>query len=102
MEKPSFVYTTYIHATPERLWQALTEPAFTKRYWDVTFETDWAVGSMMTWDNHGFEPGSKVAENVSGGWPVVMAQLKTMLETGEPLRIERGTGQSRVVVSSSS
>ena len=45
MQKPSFVYTTYIHTTPERLYQALTDPAFTKRYWDVTFDTDWTVGS---------------------------------------------------------
>jgi DNA-binding transcriptional ArsR family regulator/uncharacterized protein YndB with AHSA1/START domain len=173
MQKPTFVYTTYIQTTPETLWQALTEPAFTKRYWDVTFETDWTVGSTMVWDNHGaiiadpgqvvlesdpyrrlsytwhnftpelgevigfsgelladlaaeprskvtfeiepagdavkltvvhdgFEPGSKVAESVGSGWPVVMAKLKTMLETGELLRIERGTGQSRIVVSSSS
>ena len=29
----SFTYTTYIHAaTPERVWQGLTEPAVTKRY----------------------------------------------------------------------
>ena len=173
MQKPTFVYTTYIQTTPETLWQALTEPAFTKRYWDVTFETDWTMGSTMVWDNHGaiiadpgqvvlesdpyrrlsytwhnftpelgevigfsgelladlaaeprskvtfeiepagdavkltvvhdgFEPGSKVADSVGSGWPVVMAKLKTMLETGEPLRIERGTGQSRIVVSSSS
>ena len=31
--KPEFVYTTYISTTPERLWQALTDPAFTQRYW---------------------------------------------------------------------
>src|SRR3954452_16550886 len=33
MDQPTFVYTTYIRTTPERLWQALTEPAFTERYW---------------------------------------------------------------------
>jgi len=44
-----FVYTSYIRTTPERLWQALTDPAFTRRYWGVTFETDWAVGSSMAW-----------------------------------------------------
>ena len=33
MNKPSFVYTTYIRTTPERLWQALIDPAFTERYW---------------------------------------------------------------------
>lgn len=26
-----FVYTTYIRTTPERLWQALTDPAFTEQ-----------------------------------------------------------------------
>jgi uncharacterized protein YndB with AHSA1/START domain/DNA-binding transcriptional ArsR family regulator len=160
MQKPSFVYTSYIQTTPERLWQALTDPAFTERYWNTTFETDWRPGSAMTWRNNGvrisdpeqvvlesdpyrrlsytwhnftpelaqavgfsdevlatvsaeprsrvtfeiepagdavkltvvhddFEPGSKVAELVSGGWPQVLSQLKTLLETGEVLRIER-------------
>lgn len=66
MQKPTFVYTTYIQTTPETLWQALTEPAFTKRYWDVTFETDWTVGSTMVWDNHGAiiaDPGQVVLES---------------------------------------
>src|ERR1700722_19561426 len=49
MDKPSFVSTTYIRTTPERLWQALTEPAFTERYWAITFDTDWEPGSSMTW-----------------------------------------------------
>jgi DNA-binding transcriptional ArsR family regulator/uncharacterized protein YndB with AHSA1/START domain len=53
MDKPDFVYATYISTTPERLWQALTEPAFTQRYWSTSFTTDWAPGSQMTWDNHG-------------------------------------------------
>jgi DNA-binding transcriptional ArsR family regulator len=159
MDKPQFVYATYINTTPERLWQALTESAFTQRYWATTFITDWAQGSSMTWDNHGVEiadpeqvvvesdpfrrlsytwhsftpelaerfgwdaeflakitseprstvtfeiepaadgvvkltvlhdgfgPGSTVAEMVSGGWPAVVASLKTLLETGDPLPI---------------
>jgi DNA-binding transcriptional ArsR family regulator len=53
MDKPSFVYTTYIHTTPERLWHALTDPAFTQRYWGLTFESDWAEGSTMTWHQRG-------------------------------------------------
>jgi len=49
MNKPEFVYTTYISTTPERLWQALTEPAFTRQYWDgLSFESDWQAGSEMT------------------------------------------------------
>jgi DNA-binding transcriptional ArsR family regulator/uncharacterized protein YndB with AHSA1/START domain len=54
MGKPSFVYTTYIRTTPERLWQALTDPAFTQRYWwSATFDTDWKPGSRMTWHMFG-------------------------------------------------
>lgn len=155
MQKPSFTYTTYIRTTPERLWQALTEPAFTERYWRTTFETDWQVGSEITWHHHGvtivdpeqvvlesepyrrlsytwhtftpelaevhdhlsdevlakaagegrskvtfeiepldelckltvvhdgFEPGSTVLGLISGGWPRVLSELKTLLETGE-------------------
>src|SRR3954469_20316518 len=54
VENPTFVYTTYIKTTPERLWQALTEPAFTRRYWfGLTFETDWRPGAPMAWDHAG-------------------------------------------------
>jgi uncharacterized protein YndB with AHSA1/START domain/DNA-binding transcriptional ArsR family regulator len=53
MHKPEFVYTTYINATPEQLWRALTDPAFTRRYWGATFGSDWNVGSMMTWEEGG-------------------------------------------------
>jgi uncharacterized protein YndB with AHSA1/START domain/DNA-binding MarR family transcriptional regulator len=49
MGNPEFVYTTFIKTTPEQLWQALTEPAFLSRYWGVRLDTDWKVGSTMTW-----------------------------------------------------
>jgi DNA-binding transcriptional ArsR family regulator len=55
MEKPEFVYSIYISTAPERLWQALTEPAFTQRYWETTFATDWTKGAPMVWNNHGVE-----------------------------------------------
>jgi DNA-binding transcriptional ArsR family regulator/uncharacterized protein YndB with AHSA1/START domain len=48
-----FVYTTYITTTPEQLWQALTEPAFTVRYWGVELMSDWKVGSTITWKYKG-------------------------------------------------
>jgi uncharacterized protein YndB with AHSA1/START domain len=53
MDKPAFVYITYIKTTPEQLWQALTEPAFTTRWWDTTLHTDWQAGSAMTWETRG-------------------------------------------------
>ena len=157
MDKPTFVYTTYIRTTPERLWQALTEPAFTERYWNITFDSDWQTGSPVTWHQRGvtiadpeqvvveadpyrrlaytwhsftpelaaaldiaddrreqlaaerrskatfdiepldheqvrltvvhddLEPGGLLAGMISNGWPRVLANLKTLLETGEPL-----------------
>jgi len=48
MSKPEFVYTTYINTTPERLWQGLTDPAFTRRYWGIAWESDWQAGSTLT------------------------------------------------------
>ena len=66
MGSDEFVYTTYIHTTPERLWQALTDPAFTGRYWGTTFGSDWKVGSPMTWDEHGVkidDPAQVVLES---------------------------------------
>ena len=162
MDKPTFVYTTYITTTPERLWQALTDPAFTGRYWGATFATDWQKGSAMTWDmlglrfespeqvvlesdpprrlsyswhtftpelaeslslseeaaaglaaesrskvtfdieqlgdvckltvvHDGFDAGSTAASMVSLGWPRILSDLKTLLETGETMpRVAEG------------
>ena len=63
MEK---VFEIYIRTTPERLWQGLTDPAFTRRYWQTELHTDWAKGSPVTWNNHGVlisDPGSVVLES---------------------------------------
>jgi uncharacterized protein YndB with AHSA1/START domain/DNA-binding transcriptional ArsR family regulator len=53
MSDTEFVYTTYINTSAERLWQALTDPAFTRRYWGVTLQSDWAVGSIVSWEQSG-------------------------------------------------
>jgi uncharacterized protein YndB with AHSA1/START domain len=46
MDKSEFVYVIMIRATPEKLWQALTEPEFTRRFWVGTVqECDWKAGS---------------------------------------------------------
>jgi uncharacterized protein YndB with AHSA1/START domain/DNA-binding transcriptional ArsR family regulator len=65
MSKPEFVYVTYIRTTPEDLWRALTEPAFTRRYWGLALETDWQVGSQISWDRgdvHNSHPEQVVLE----------------------------------------
>ena len=46
MSDSRFVYVTYIRTTPEKLWQALTEPEFTRRYWcDCWQECQWKPGA---------------------------------------------------------
>ncbi|GHJ42274.1 metalloregulator ArsR/SmtB family transcription factor [Streptomyces sp. TS71-3] len=53
MDTGPFVYKTYIRTTPERLWQALTDPEFTRRYWGPALESDWQPGSPVVWDGEG-------------------------------------------------
>lgn len=48
-EKPSFAYVTYIAASPEKVWQALTDGTLTRQYWyGRRVESDWKVGSTVT------------------------------------------------------
>ena len=48
MDKPKFVYVTYIATTPEKLWQALTDGEFTRKYWGGRrIQSDWKVGSPV-------------------------------------------------------
>ncbi len=46
MNGDRFVYVTYIRATAEQLWTALTDPDFTARYWfGVRLESTWKEGA---------------------------------------------------------
>jgi uncharacterized protein YndB with AHSA1/START domain len=57
MAKPELVYVNTIKATPQRVWQALTDPAFTERYWYGTkVVSDWKVGSPITFVKPQGEP----------------------------------------------
>ncbi|HTR75015.1 MAG TPA: metalloregulator ArsR/SmtB family transcription factor [Solirubrobacterales bacterium] len=53
MERPEFVYTTYIKTTPELVWKAITDPAFCREY--LALESDWEVGSTYVWDQDGLK-----------------------------------------------
>jgi uncharacterized protein YndB with AHSA1/START domain len=143
MAHSKFVYVTYIRTSREKLWDALTRPEFTSRYWSgTTQKSDWSVGSswsiytpdgrlwdtgkifeadhprklVLSWRNEHFpemkaegftrltyelEPfedavkltltheidveNSKIIGAVGQGWPAVLASVKSLLETGEPL-----------------
>ncbi|MEV0673710.1 metalloregulator ArsR/SmtB family transcription factor [Mycobacterium sp. NPDC050441] len=61
-----FVYTTYILTTPERLWQAITNPAFSSGYMGHAIESDWQKGSTYTWIEGGLridDPEQVVVES---------------------------------------
>jgi len=46
MNKPDFVYTTYIRTTPDKVWEAITTPEFTRQYWGGHVNvSDWKKGS---------------------------------------------------------
>ena len=46
MSKPELIYTTYIRTTPEKLWNAITNPEFTRQYWGGNENvSDWKPGS---------------------------------------------------------
>jgi uncharacterized protein YndB with AHSA1/START domain len=41
-----FVYVTYVRTTPEKLWRALLDPEFTRRYWGGTWQDcAWKAGA---------------------------------------------------------
>lgn len=48
MEKKEFIYATYIRTTPEKLWDALTSPEFSQKYWfGFRFEVEQKVGGNV-------------------------------------------------------
>ncbi len=67
MDKPKFVYVTYIATTPEKLWNALLDADMTTKYWQHVNVSDWKPGSR--WEHRGVgNPGElklagKVIEN---------------------------------------
>ena len=51
MDRPQFVYVTYIATSPEKLWKALIDPAMTTKYWQHVNVSDWKSGSR--WEHRG-------------------------------------------------
>lgn len=62
--KPGFSYFLYIAATPEQVWQALTDGAMTREYWyGRRVESDWKVGAPV---NFWYEKDGAEAVSDSG------------------------------------
>ena len=45
MDKPQFVYVTYISISPEKLWNALIDPKMTAKYWQHENVSNWKPDS---------------------------------------------------------
>ena len=138
---PSYVYVTYIQASAEQVWQALTDADLTAQYWGHRNTSDWQVGSewehqrldgsgndvvgtvleaerpsrlVVTFEDSPHEarpngpsrvvfeidqdqdivrltvthenlPNTAMLNGISSGWPAVLANLKSLLETGKVL-----------------
>jgi uncharacterized protein YndB with AHSA1/START domain/DNA-binding transcriptional ArsR family regulator len=139
---PAYVYVTYIRASAEQVWRALTDADLTARYWGHANVSDWQPGSswehrradgsgavdvvgkvlatepperlVITFEDslgaepprdpsvvtfliephqdivrltvtHENLPNAEMLGGISRGWPAVLANLKSLLETGEVL-----------------
>ncbi|MCW0215155.1 MAG: metalloregulator ArsR/SmtB family transcription factor [Pseudonocardia sp.] len=137
---PTYVYVTYIRASAEQVWRALTDADLTARYWGHANVSDWEPGSgwehrrvdgsdavdvvgtvlaaepparlVVTFEDspdaqrepsvvtfliephedivrltvtHENLPDEAMLGGISRGWPAVLANLKSLLETGEVL-----------------
>jgi uncharacterized protein YndB with AHSA1/START domain len=84
MQKPSFVYCTYIASTPEKIWEALTGGDFTAQYWGGRrIESDWKPGSAV---KHRQEDGSYEwqGEVLEADPPKLLSYTFDVLDDGEP------------------
>ena len=92
MSKPSFVYVTYIRTTPEKLWQALTDPEFTRKYWfEAWQECAWKPGA--SWQLMG--PDGRVTD--SGEVVDIEPQRRLVLSWRNEFKPElRAEGYSRL------
>ena len=45
MKSKEFLYTTYIRTTSQKVWDAITNPEFTRQYWVHENISDWKKGS---------------------------------------------------------
>ena len=68
-----FVYVIYVEATPERVWQALTDVELTAQYWGHNNVSEWTAGSR--WE-HQRTDGTHTADVVG-----------TVLESTPPVRL---------------
>jgi len=94
MNAPEFVYVTYIATTPEKLWQALIDPEFTRRYWyGMQIEIGDAVGKP-------FAIRQESGASTDQGEVLIYEPPHRLAFTFQNLHIEPMEGPSRVTFTS--
>ena len=90
--KPSVQGKVLESDPPRRLaytWDPCSEDARRERTSRVTFDLEprgKVIKLTVTHDN--LDEGGNTLRDISGGWPMVIASLKSFLETGKPLPVE--------------
>ncbi len=90
-DRPTYVYVTYIEATPDRVWHALTDADLTAQYWGHRNVSDWQVGS--TWEHHRTD-GSGIADGI--GKILAVVPPRRLVMTFESPTGERVTPPAQV------
>jgi uncharacterized protein YndB with AHSA1/START domain len=93
--KPAIVYTIYIASTPERVWQALTEAEFSRKYFSGNaVEVDLRVGGAfivrapdgaphITGEVIECDPPKRLTVTFNVNWPALVEKLGPTLVTYE-------------------
>lgn len=97
MDRERFVYVTYIRATPEKVWQGLTDPEFTRQYWMHDNVSDWKVGS--SWAHRRRDGGDDVVGEVLESDPPrrLVTSWVWPSDLGDPARTSTVTYETAVV-----
>ncbi len=94
MDKPRFVYVTYIAAPPEKVWAALVQPGTTAKYWQHVNLSDWKPGSR--WEHR--ETDERGALRLVGRVVEFSPPRRLVLTWAEPQDEAREERHSRVTI----
>ncbi|MGJ4745206.1 SRPBCC family protein [Leptospira sp. SA-E8] len=91
-EKTSFVYVTYIRSTPEKVFEAITKPEITKRYWGHENISDWKPGSA--WEH--VRNNEEHTVNIVGKVVEVVPPTRLVISWASPSQANDPNSYSRV------
>jgi uncharacterized protein YndB with AHSA1/START domain len=113
--KPDTVYTIYIAATPEKVWQALTTAEFSRQYFfGFAFEMETRVGGSLIvraldGSTHidgevlAYDPPSRLSVTWNVNWPGLVEKLGQTIvtyeiaQTGDAVRLTMTEAHERVL-----